>query len=279
MSDKQQSPEEKRAAEIEDAIRKADANDDGVGSKDGTQLDKTLAALDSISRKLDAAHKRMDQFEQGGDNGQDEPGTSPLNRRKDARRRDADEDERDKDNDMNDQPDDDEIDEGIDPETGGPTGRAKRLAADSFGRAALTRRQDYMLGCQARADAVASRFGNQAPRPMDGEKPRAYRCRLLKPYKHNSKEWAQTPDEILAALPKAVFDVAEAKIYSDSVAASATPDVSPGILMERRRTDPSGHNVTEFFGNGTTFIRELSRPGRLVVPGSIAASAFRRDRD
>jgi hypothetical protein len=106
---------------------------------------------------------------------------------------------------------------------------------------------------------------DRAPRPMDGETVRAYRVRLLKNFRHNSPDYKDVPIEQIAQLPPAMFDVAESRIYADSVAASACPEVTAGYLREVKRTDASGRQISTFYGEPRTWMSQFAGQTRRVA--------------
>jgi hypothetical protein len=151
---------------------------------------------------------------------------------------------------------DEELEE-VKPEFGEP----RKLAADSD---RIVRMRDKLAEAQQRADSVANSWGERAPRPLDGEGLRAYRIRLLKNYKHNSADYKEVPLEQLRALPPAMFDVAEKRIYADSLAASARPTVAPGYLRAVKRADEAGRVITTYFGEPRVWMAPFSGPVQRV---------------
>ncbi len=143
---------------------------------------------------------------------------------------------------------------------------AMKAAARPFGSAALTaadaekERQDSYAKAdlQSRADSVFHALGEAAPAPMAGEVPDGYRRRLARILQRYSPDWKHID---LHTVADSVLALAETKIYADALAEAASPTAPPDQLIMRTRTNPdSGHRITEFFGNGTTFIRGLKRP-------------------
>jgi hypothetical protein len=173
------SPEEK-AAEIDATLKADKARQDAEERDAGEKLDKVLAHLDSLGKRMDAFEEADGDDDQEDEEMNREPGEPrPLAadsvRAMDDRRR---------------------------------RGESER----EFNQRIANERAD----AQVRADAVASAFGMKAPRPMDGEDVRAYRVRLLKNFRHNSPDYKDVPIEQIAHLPPAMFDVAQARIYADS---------------------------------------------------------------
>ncbi|MGA9005933.1 MAG: hypothetical protein WB495_03305 [Xanthobacteraceae bacterium] len=139
-------------------------------------------------------------------------------------------------------------------------GKARPVAADHADT--VRRHEARMADAQAMADAVAAEFGERAPPPLSGETLHGYKCRLLRRYKHHSKEFA---DADLGAIkdPK-LFAGIESRIYADARSAGATPDVPAEQLWERVKTDASGRRISEFYGSPRVWMRTFSGHRRYV---------------
>jgi hypothetical protein len=105
---------------------------------------------------------------------------------------------------------------------------------------------------QHRCDSVAIAHGAKAPPPMAGERPRAYRERLLKNYKHFSREFGDVDFSLIPA--GQAFDAIEARVYADAIAAANNPTTKPGQLISRTKKLDSGHTVNEFYGDIGTWL-------------------------
>lgn len=106
---------------------------------------------------------------------------------------------------------------------------------------------DAKADAQAKADSVYSAFGSRAPRSLRGESLSAYRTRLLNGLKKHSAEWSNVN---IAKLDSAVLDIAEAKIYADSMEAAMRPvDLPAGQLREIIKADATGRRISEFVGS------------------------------
>lgn len=115
---------------------------------------------------------------------------------------------------------------------------------------------------QAKADSVFAAFGETAPRPMVGEAPLSYRRRLAGKLKVHSKTYA---DADLAEVSGVFFSKAEEAIYADAMSASMQPNKDqPGQLRQRSYRSPTGHMVTEFFGDPKAARAGFDAPGRKV---------------
>lgn len=101
---------------------------------------------------------------------------------------------------------------------------------------------------QRKADAVYGAFSDSAPAPLSGEKPMAYRRRVLSGLKKYSEAWKTV--DISAISDSAVLDIAEEKIFADAVAASSSPAaIGRGNLIARKRQADTGHTIIEYSGD------------------------------
>ena len=142
-------------------------------------------------------------------------------------------------------------------------GEARPVVADS--QTFRNKKSAMMAHAQHKCDVVASAFSRSAPRQLDGESIRNYRIRLLQPYKANSAEYAGVGDDILKALPPKVFDIAENKIYADSIAAARNPNVPAGELWPVYETDATGRRMTTWRGQPRVWLEQFScRPRRVI---------------
>lgn len=127
---------------------------------------------------------------------------------------------------------------------------------------------DYraMADRQARADGVFHKFGQSAPRPLNGEDELTYRRRLATTLKVHSTDWKGV--DLCAIADSTAFKIAEDRIYADADVAAMNPmDLSPRELREITRVDSTtGQRMTTFVGApGSTFIGLLKRPSRRVT--------------
>lgn len=139
----------------------------------------------------------------------------------------------------------------------------KKLVEAELARRQLPESERAALASeQARADAVHTAFGTQAPRPMDGETSADYQIRQGRFFQKHSKRWKDTNIGVLDAATRAVV---VSDIYADAVAASRSDDLLPaGQLVQRTYTNPSGHVITEFRGRDSIF-KTFSAPTQAVL--------------
>jgi colicin import membrane protein len=225
MDETEMAADKARKDAVEEKTRKDAEAASGMG--------KVLEGLDSISKRLDALEKRGDA-RKDADETKEEKEKREAAERVDAARKDL-----------------------ATSEHGTPWNAAK---------ATKDREEDAeKCATQARCDIVAQAFGQRAPMPLQGEKPLAYRKRLLRGFQRHSVFKDANLDAVVA--DPATFSQVETQIYADALVASRTPETVAGQLLKRTRVDEhSGHRITEFFGSPTIF-KQFAMP-------SFRATAF-----
>ncbi len=243
---------EKRAREVEEAIRKADkrkrddqnvdlATERGSGGDSGKELDKLLSGLhtklaDCVT-KLDVMSSRLDAMEE--------------KTRKDDKARHKD----DGDGDLEETEEKRKLrEEGeAEREERREMGGARQVVADSD----VTRRHK-LADAQARADACAATWGQRADPPLSGEGLRAYRCRQLRRYQKWSPQYKAA--DLDSITDEAVFGPIEAQIYADAIAAASLPDSVPdGTLRPVSRRLPGGHTEITFVGKPHAWMSQFAQ--------------------
>ncbi|OKP23336.1 NUDIX hydrolase [Serratia fonticola] len=106
--------------------------------------------------------------------------------------------------------------------------------------------RNEVADAQVKADSVFSSFGKRAPVPLSGEKPLAYRRRLMIQLQEHSPDF-KTVDLSSIADP-ALLGFAEKQIYADAQK-SASLSVGPGMLREIKRADATGRQISTFEGD------------------------------
>jgi hypothetical protein len=259
-----------------------------AGGNPGSQLDKVLECLGSINERLDSIEtedkkredaarrdkrrrdgdagggssdtladkmQALDDAIEGGDKDEIEKAHEDLKehlradvkKRKDAKRgKDDDDDEEE-------------------PNRDRARGEPKKVVADSL--IADNKRRELMAAIQQRADRVANAFGEEADKPMSGERPSDYRRRLLRKFLPFSRAFK---DVDLHTVPNGeVFDGLERQVFADaefaandvqSLNASAT-----GFLRKIVRKDDGGRNIVEYFGTPRMWLEQFCCPVRRVV--------------
>ena len=125
-----------------------------------------------------------------------------------------------------------------------------RLATLEKANVALTNEEASMFtDAQARCNSVAQCFGQQAPRPLAGEAPLAYRKRLIKPYVRHSPAWSAAGAEAIPVMPEKAFAVAEKQIYANAQASANNPVGLPPLTLREIRKNLGGREVREFVGD------------------------------
>lgn len=192
-ADAGESEQEKRAREMEETLRKADAKKKADAEESekkraadekkmkadaeeaekaadaGQKLDKILRALDSVAKTCDSFKARLDALD-GGDGEEHRELAAPA-------------------------------------------------ADDAAKRRADAAAKTHM---QARADEVYNAHGQTAPRHLYGERATDYRVRLLNGLKAHSSV-LKNVDLHKIALDPAALDVAEVAIFADATAEGLTP--------------------------------------------------------
>ncbi|HFI5644344.1 TPA: NUDIX hydrolase [Raoultella planticola] len=99
---------------------------------------------------------------------------------------------------------------------------------------------------QVKADSVFSSFGRRAPIPLSGEKPMAYRRRLMIQLQEHSPDYKAV--DLSAIADSQLLSTAEKHIYADAQKA-ASLSVGPGMLREIKRADATGRQISTFEGD------------------------------
>lgn len=99
---------------------------------------------------------------------------------------------------------------------------------------------------QVKADSVFSSFGKRAPIPLSGEKPMAYRRRLMIQLQEHSPDYKAV--DLSAIADSQLLSAAEKHIYADAQKA-ASLSVGPGMLREIKRKDATGREISTFEGD------------------------------
>ncbi|EED4349957.1 NUDIX domain-containing protein [Salmonella enterica subsp. enterica] len=106
--------------------------------------------------------------------------------------------------------------------------------------------RNEVADAQVKADSVFSCFGKRAPVPLSGEKPLAYRRRLMIQLQEHSPDFKTVDLSTIA--DSALLSVAEKTIYADAQK-SASLSVGPGMLREIKRADATGRQISTFEGD------------------------------
>ncbi|HHE5967915.1 TPA: NUDIX domain-containing protein [Citrobacter braakii] len=106
--------------------------------------------------------------------------------------------------------------------------------------------RNEVADAQVKADSVFSCFGKRAPVPLSGEKPLAYRRRLMIQLQEHSPDFKTV--DLSSIADSALLSVAEKTIYADAQK-SASLSVGPGMLREIKRADATGRQISTFEGD------------------------------
>lgn len=106
--------------------------------------------------------------------------------------------------------------------------------------------RNEVADAQVKADSVFSCFGKRAPVPLSGEKPLAYRRRLMIQLQEHSPDFKTV--DLSSIADSALLSVAEKTIYADAQK-SASLSIGPGMLREIKRADATGRQISTFEGD------------------------------
>ncbi|MGO9774868.1 MAG: hypothetical protein ACLPSW_35970 [Roseiarcus sp.] len=117
---------------------------------------------------------------------------------------------------------------------------------------------EQMADAQARADSAYSALGKRCPGPMPGERLAQYHARILNPLKRYSETWRDVKIENFAGknLEKIESDIiADAQTFADS--AENVPNGDE--LVPVQKSDDSGRMITTFRGR-RSFVNQFKGP-------------------
>jgi len=106
--------------------------------------------------------------------------------------------------------------------------------------------RNEVADAQVKADSVFSSFGKRAPVPLSGEKPLAYRRRMMIQLQEHSPDFKAV--DLSSIADSALLGFAEKQIYADAQK-SASLSVGPGMLREIKRADATGRQISTFEGD------------------------------
>lgn len=106
--------------------------------------------------------------------------------------------------------------------------------------------RNEVADAQVKADSVFSSFGKRAPMPLSGEKPMAYRRRMMIQLQEHSPDFKAV--DLSSIADCALLGFAEKQIYADAQSA-ASLSVGPGMLREIKRADATGRQISTFEGD------------------------------
>jgi hypothetical protein len=247
-----------KAREI-DGVLKADRARRDAEADAGEKLDKAIAQLDALSKRLDAMEaeppgkggekeeEKLMSDAEGDDAGEiKEPG-KPRPVIADSARLDAVERHY------------------VEPITDARATYYERLSArdryDAQRRAALA-------DAQTRADRVYAAHCDSAPRPMDGERVQDYRVRLVRKFK-NMSQFKDSDLSRLAETDPSTFKNVENSIYADALEAAKHPEMlgHGEELREVVTTDATGRKISNFYGEPRSWMSQFSGPVRHRLVG------------
>lgn len=115
---------------------------------------------------------------------------------------------------------------------------------------------DMMADAQAKADSVASAFGQSASRPQIGESVLGYRKRQAAKFKSHSPAYKDI--DITKIADDSLFAIVEKQIYADAVNAANNPVLAQGEgLREIKTRSPAGHQISTFKGSISSWMNNF----------------------
>jgi hypothetical protein len=140
--------------------------------------------------------------------------------------------------------------------------QALRERLDRLERGRPVDEQVALSEIQSRFDAVLAAHGDQAPRPMDGESPLAYRRRLIRKVQSHSGQWKEYD---FTRADAQLLDIAEPQVRTDAIAAAKNPASVPrGMLREVKVPREGGGHITEWYGDPMSWMGRFMLPPRFV---------------
>lgn len=100
---------------------------------------------------------------------------------------------------------------------------------------------------QCKADSVFASFGQRAPVPNGGEKPMAYRRRVMARLQSHSEDYKGV--DLTAIADSQILAIAEKKIYADAQASAESGIGGVTGLREVTRQDATGRRISTFIGD------------------------------
>ena len=237
-----------------DAKRAARAAADAAA---GEQLDKTLACLDAITKRMDAFEEleKKKEEERADKKAKKDAERADKQARKDAKKKAKADAEAQK-----------KADEEAKAKADAEAEVRQRIADVEKRLPKQMTDADYaaMADAQVRADKIFLMHGNRAPRPLDGETLIAYRRRLAANLKEHSPTWKDVDLNVIA--DDVAFGNVEKTIYSDATNAGMNPvAVSDDFLREIINEDVTGRKISTFVGKPSAWMNQFASPKRKLV--------------
>ena len=169
-------PKVARAAELDKAIRDADAKKKSDAEESAATLNKVLAKLDDCLGRMDQINSRMDKYDDDAKRAKDDA----AKKRGDTKRK---KDDEQVESPMSSERDDDgDTGEGFAEQPTQGENMAKPTVADA--RADAAKYINDLADCQEKAEVACQAWGLKAPAPLADEDVLRYRKRLLRPHQN-----------------------------------------------------------------------------------------------
>jgi hypothetical protein len=234
------SAEQKKAREIEDALRDRKAADAAKARRDAEgeeSIGPSLATLTASIQKLTGllAGKSGEDGEDDEDDVDDDDKVTAENRKRGE-----------------------DGQQGRDGSTGRKPGDATELVADAAKKSGFSEQAKF-ADAQQQADRIYTGFSQSAPPPMAGEQLLNYRKRLLRPLQQHSKEFSAVD---LARLDRQTLAGVESRIYADAMQVASNPSnlCGRGEMRAVQHRDATGRQITEYFGDPRAWLDDFAPP-------------------
>lgn len=249
---------EAKEKEETEAKAKADAEEKAKADADGDKFNKLMTAVDSLCSRMDSFEKAKADAMPGDEMSVADKKVDAEKEAEEKAKADAEEEKKKAD------AEEEKEKAKADSKESALLARIAELEKLSVQMAGVIPRPlndtDYalMADAQAKADAVYSAFGKQAPRALNGEDLLAYRKRLCVGMKSHSDQWKGID---ISKVDASVFEIAEPKIYADAFEAAIHPTAAPdGGLRAVTRDTGTGHKITTFYGRPNAWMDDFRAP-------------------
>lgn len=268
----------------DDAAKKADAGNAGeVPDKELSNVH--LDAIKGIGTKLDAMHKRMDEFETKEKEREDARKARKDAKRamKDAARRKDEEDKRKagdpeqlaadkakKDAEEKEREEKEKADTKAKDDAARADSQAVKDRIEQVAKMVTPLPDDdhhALAEAWTRADAVFSALGKPTPRAMPGETASMYRRRTAKLLKEFSPTWKAVDLSSQAFADDAAFGVAESQILSEAATFARSPATVPAGQLRMVSRTVGGHVYNDWVGEPRAWMNPMAGPVQLKAQG------------
>ena len=123
--------------------------------------------------------------------------------------------------------------------------------------------RNELADAQVKADSAFSAIGERAPVATIGERPAAYRRRMLAQLQKYSPDYKEV--DIGALGDGQLLNLAEKRIFADAQEFGKSDAAAQGVLREIQRRDPAGRTITTFQGDPSACWAPFKARSRSVI--------------